>query len=112
MKSSRIIFQFVLTILLFTFWAAFALLVINPFYQNNLPGYVIGTICIWEFIAIAMAALIAHFMINKWGSIQIIKVDNKSKILMNAKFAFFFLIYIFVAVVIAIWQFWVFSQKF
>ncbi len=88
------------------------MLIVNPYYKNDLPGYEIGTICIWEIIAFLIAGIIAHFLINKWGSIQFQRIDEKRKLILNYKYGYFFLVYLLFALVIAIWQFWVFSQNF
>jgi len=112
MKIARILFQFVLTTLIFSLWAAFALLIVNPLYKSDLPGYTIGRICIWEYIAIVIAIILSQIMIKKWGAIDIQKTNGKHKLTMDYKYGYFFLIYFFIALFIAIWQFWLFSQKF
>ena len=112
LKSTQISFLLILTISLFSFWAAFALLFINQWLYKDLPGYTIGRLCIWEGVAIIIAALIARWMINKWGSIQMEEIDGVQKITLHPNFARYFAIYFLIAVCIGIWQFWLFSQKF
>ena len=106
------IFFTVITLLLFSIWAAFALLVINPLFHEDLPGYKIGRICIWELAALIVAAIVARIMIKHWGSIQKHKVGTKSVLTIDPRYATFFLIYFIFSCVIAIWQFWKFSQGF
>ena len=111
-KTIQIVFQALITITLFSLWAAFALLVVNKLFYKDLPGYTIGRICIWEFVAIGVAALIAKLMINSWGNIEIQEVNNKLKLTMNPKYGIYFSVYFLVAIILGIWQFWLFSQKF
>lgn len=111
-KTVQIIFQLLLTVTLFSFWAGFALLLVNKSFYKDLPGYTIGRICIWEIVAFVIAALIANFMINKWGNIKFQKIDNEYRITINPKFGVYFLVYFLIAISIGIWQFWIFSQQF
>jgi hypothetical protein len=111
-RSSQVIFQCILTVTLFSFWAAFALLVVNKIFYKDLPGYTIGRICIWELIALIIAAIIAHLMIRKWGNIRIAHENDQSEIILNSKFGIYFLVYFILSGLIGIWQFWEFSQNF
>ncbi len=111
-KYLRWIFYGVLTLTIFSFWAGFALLIVNKSFYRELPGYTIGRICIWELIALIVAGLIAHFMIRNWGSLERIEIDNKIKLMIDQKFGTYFLVYFLIAVGIGIWQFWIFSLKF
>lgn len=111
-RTSQIIFQFLLTITLFSFWAGFALLVVNKLFYKDLPGYTIGRICIWEFVALIVAAIIAKMLIHKWGNITVQNIGNELKLTMNPKYGIYFSIYFLIAIITAIWQFWIFSQKF
>lgn len=112
MKISNIIFPIILTITLFSFWAGFALLIVNKLFYKDLPGYTIGRICIWEFIAFIIAALVARLMIKKWGNLHIQQVENELKLTMNPKYGIYFSVYLLIATITAIWQFWLFSQNF
>ena len=98
--------------MIFSLWAGIALLIVNPYFKNNLPGYQIGTICIWEFAALVVAAAIAHFTILKWGSLDFKKVDGKNKLELHSNYAYFLLVYFFLAVIVAIWQFYEYSKNF
>lgn len=111
-RVSQVIFQALLTITLFSLWAGFALLVVNKLFYKNLPGYTIGRICIWEFVALIVAALIARLMISKWGTIKFQRVENEMKLTMNPKFGIYISIYFLIAIIVGIWQFWIFSQNF
>ena len=97
---------------LFSLWAGFALLVVNKLFYKDLPGYTIGRICIWELVALLVAAGITRLLINKWGNLEIIEIGNKKSITMNPKFGIYFAIYFLIAILVGIWQFWIFSQKF
>lgn len=111
-NSLRLIFQGVLTITLFSLWAVFALLIVNKYFYKDLPGYTIGRICIWEFIAIIIAGFISQLMINNWGSLKKEMIGNRYKLTMNPKYGIYFLLYLLIVIVVGIWQFWIFSQKF
>lgn len=111
-KIAQFLFSVLLTITLFSFWAGFALLVVNQFFYKDLPGYTIGRICIWELFALIIAALIARCLISKWGNIQIQEQHQKKVLIMNPKFGVYFLVYFGIAILTGIWQFWIFSQKF
>ena len=111
-RLAQIFFQIILTLTVFSFWAAFALLVVNKLFYEDLPGYVIGRICIWEGVAIVVAALIAQLMIRKWGPIRLEEVNGQLRLIFPPRYGVYFLIYFTVAVLVAIWQFWVFSQGF
>jgi len=111
-KTIKILFPILLTITLFSLWAGFALLVVNKLFYKDLPGYTIGRICIWEFVALAVAAFIAKGLINKWGNVAIKEFQNKQLLTMNPKFGIYFGVYFLIAIVVGIWQFWIFSQKF
>jgi len=111
-RTSQIIFQFLITITLFSYWAGFALLVVNKLYYKDLPGYTIGRICIWEFVALVIAFIISKFLIAKWGNIKIQEVENEWKLTMNPKFGIYFIIYFSILIIVGIWQFYLFSQNF
>jgi len=111
-KIIKLIFHGVVSTTLFSLWAAFALLVVNKLYHKNLPGYTIGRICIWEFVAIVIAVALGHFMINRWGSLESIEVNGQRRLVMSPQFGIYFLLYLLLAIIIGIWQFWIFSQQF
>ncbi len=111
-RIGQILFPILITLTLFSLWAGFALLIVNKFFYKDLPGYTIGRICIWEFVALIIAALITKLLINKWGNIEIQEIDKQKFLTMNPKFGIYFGIYFLIAVIVGIWQFWLFSQKF
>lgn len=100
-----------ISILLFTFWAVFALLIVNPIYNADLPGYVVGKICIWEYIAMFIAILGSFILTKYWGYPEVRILENHKKLVLNINYAYFFLGYFLFGFTIAIWQFWLFSQK-
>ncbi len=108
----KISFPILLTVTLFSLWGGFALLIVNPLFYEDVPGYVIGRICIWEYVAFLVAAIIASIMINKWGNIQINESQGRKFLVMNSKYGIYFTVYFILATVVGIWQFWLFSQNF
>ena len=108
----RALFTSVLTLLIFSLWAFFALLVINPYLVNHIPGYRIGRICIWEFVALLFAGAIAYALTKKLGIPKIERNHDTNNITLNSNYAKLFLIYFLIVLVIAIWQFWLFSLKY
>ena len=84
-KLIGVVFQMLLTVTLFSLWAGCALLMVNKLFYKDLPGYTIGRICIWEFIALLIAGLVAQSMIRKWGTINIEESNSDIKLTMNPK---------------------------
>jgi len=111
-RISQIIFQLLIIVTLFSYWAGFALLVVNKLFYKDLPGYTIGRICIWEFVALIIAFVLSTYLINKWGNIKIAKIDNEWTLTMNPNFGIYFSVYFLIAIIVGIWQFYIFSQKF
>ena len=111
-RLANILFFAVLTILSFSLWAAFALLVVNPYLQDELPGYRIGRICIWEFIALGVAVLISLSLIKKWGWPLIDSSARGKYLSVNINYIYLFLGYFMLGLVFGIWQFWLFSLRF
>jgi len=108
----KILFPILMTVTLFSYWAGFALLVVNKIFYKDLPGYTIGRICIWEFIAIIIAGLITYILIKKWGNAEIRTIETKDLLVMNPKYGIYFGFYLVTAILVGIWQFWIFSQNF
>ena len=110
--SIKVLFPTLLAITLFSLWAGFALLVVNPLFYQDLPGYTIGRICIWEYVAMVIAASVTYLLIKNWGNIEVIELNGKNLITLNPNYGIYFGIYFLVAILVAIWQFWLFSQTF
>ncbi|GAB5565059.1 MAG: hypothetical protein Wins2KO_21220 [Winogradskyella sp.] len=108
----KILFPILIAITLFSLWAGFALLVVNKFFYQDLNGYTIGRICIWEYVAIAIAIIITRFLIRKWGNIELNTINNKKVLTLNPNYGVYFGVYFCIAIMVAVWQFWLFSQKF
>ncbi len=108
----NIYLQSLMTVMLFSLWAIFALLVVNNQYDQNLPGYVMGEICIWEVVALIIAGLISRFIFTRWGGVKFRTRKQKTQIIINRKYFDFVLIYFLIIIVVAIWQFYRFSQTF
>ncbi len=109
MRTYQIIFYLILTLTLFSLWAAFALLVVNPYLIDDLPGYEMGQICIWEGVALVVAGLLAWSMTRKWGNIRIGRYENEVRLMVHPNYGWYFGIYFSVVLFIAIWQFWSWS---
>jgi len=108
----KIIVHALLSLLLFSLWAGFALLIINPLFHEDVPAYIIGRICIWEYIAFAVAIFLSFFITKRWGYPEILKENSKTKVKMSINYAYFLLVYLTIGIIVAIWQFWIFSQNF
>ncbi len=111
-KAIKILFPILVAVTLFSYWAGFALLIVNKMFYKDLPGYTIGRICIWEFVAIAAAVLITFILIRRWGNAEVRNFENKNLITMNFNYGIYFGFYFFIAILTGIWQFWIFSHKF
>ena len=94
-KPAQIIFQAILTLSIFSYWAAFALLIVNKLFYKDLPAYTIGRLCIWELVALVVAALIGQLLIRKWGNISLEEVNGQKRFSMPASFAIYFSVYFF-----------------
>ena len=110
-KAARTLFPILITLTLFSLWAGFALLVVNKFFYEQLPGYTIGRLCIWELVALIIAALLTKLLIDKWGNIEIKEIEGKRVLTFNQKYGVYFGVYFLLTLAVCIWQFWIFSQK-
>lgn len=108
----QIAFQTILVLTLFAYWAGFALLVVNKLFYKDLPGYVIGRLCIWELVALIVTIGISQIMVKKWGNIEIEEINDVKTLKINSNYGLYFLGFFVVAVGTGIWQFWIFSQRF
>lgn len=90
----------VLSLFLFSLWAAFALLIINPFYRGSLPGYTLGRICPWEGLALLVAIGISRFLVKKWGPPQRTSSSKGHKIALHPGYFYFLLGYLLLAVIV------------
>lgn len=111
-KYFQLFFKALFTVSLFSIWAVFALLVVNKSFYEDLPGYRIGRLCIWELFAIIVAVLITRYVTKKWGTVKLENVGSELKLTMNPKYGLYFIIYFLVGIIISVWQFWIFSQSF
>lgn len=110
MKSLQFL---VVTVLVFSIWVAFALLVINPYLHPYVPGYQIGKPCGWEFVALFASVGIAYFGTRNWPQPRIQELSDMPKsIILSYNFIVFLLVYLVAAVVIFLWRYSVFSASF
>lgn len=108
----KLIHHLIISVLLFTIWAAFALLIINKNTPSQLPEYIMGSICIWDYGAMILS-IFCSFVISKyWGYPKLIPIDQKLSLGFPLYYGYFFLGYFIFSISIAIWQFWLFSQQF
>ena len=112
MNTINIIFIGILSLTLFSLWAAFALLFVNGQYHDTLPGYTIGRLCIWELVALIIAIAVAKWLTQRWGGISLVEDDGQRWLRISPNFGWYFLGYFSLAIIIAAWQFWRFSQQF
>ena len=103
-RFNHLIFFLILTLTIFSFWAAFALLVVNESLYDDLPGYTVGELCIWELVALTVSMLIAWWMTKTWGTIEIRSLDQKSKLILSKNYGIYFTVYFMIAIIIGIWQ--------
>ena len=108
----KLILPALLTITLFSLWAGFALLVVNSYFYQDLPGYTIGKLCIWEVVALIVAALIAFIMLKKWGNLKMKIIENKPSIILHKNYGIYFSLYFLIGLIVAVWQFWRFAQNY
>ena len=111
-RIRNLLFVSLLTVTLFSVWAGFALLVVNKLFYQDLPGYTIGRLCIWELVALFVAAMLANILVKRWGRLEVIASDQGRLLAMNPKYAIYFGVYFLLAIATGIWQFWLFSLKF
>lgn len=111
-KTINILFQILTTLLLFSLWAGFALLVVNSYFYRDLPGYTIGRFCIWELVAIIIAGGLSRLMYLKWDGLMMQKAEKRQYIQLNVKYIYLLLIYFLIATIVGLWQFYLFSQNF
>jgi len=111
-RIPQYIFSSILTIVFFSLWAGFALLVVNQNFHTKLPGYRIGKLCIWELVAFFIAAWIAKSLISKWGNIEVENQKGNRRVVLHYNYAKLFAIYFLISIFVSVWQFYVFSQSF
>ena len=111
-STLNLIFKGLISLTLFSLWAAFALLFINGQYHETLPGYTIGRLCIWELVALVAAIALANWLSQRWGGIVLQEEKGQRWLRISPKFGWYFLAYFLLALIIAAWQFWRFSQQF
>lgn len=107
----NLIHHLVISILVFTIWAAFALLIVNP-NLHNLPQYIMGSLCIWDFGAMAFAVFVSFIIGKYWGYPKSMIINKKASLVLPINYSYFFLGYFIFALSVGIWQFWLFSQQF
>lgn len=112
MNKIRVLNVAVVTILIFSVWVAFALVVINPYLHPYVPGYEVGKPCGWEFVALAISVLVAFYWTRRWKPPPSvikngIKYASISKSLLN-----FLWVYLVFAIVIFIFEYAKFSASF
>lgn len=112
MNKNRTINFFIVTLLIFSIWIAFALLVVNPYLHPYIPGYQVGKPCGWEFVALGISASIAFLWTRNWVSLSIQNENGVRYINISLTFVVFLLAYMTLAIGIFIWQYTIFSAGF
>ncbi len=99
---------FILTILLFSIWAVFALTMINPYLSKYFVGYTVGKLCVWEIIALSLSSLLAYLTLKKWP-IHWIKDEHQTQITIPKPIVIGFIAYIFIMSIVGAWQYYLFA---
>ena len=109
MNGTRFLNFLITTVLVFSLWVAFALLAINPYLHPYIPGYEVGKPCGWEFVALAISALIAFRWTRDWVTLAP-RVENGVRYSSVAtSLVIFLMFYMIVAIIIFAWQYAIFS---
>ncbi len=109
MKIGKIISFTVVTLVIFSIWVAFALLVINPYLHSYIPGYQVGKPCGWEFVALAISLGIAFLWTRRWPNPRRSTENGATYITISYRFVLFLLCYMVAAILIFLWQYMEFS---
>ena len=112
MQSGKLINFIVVTLLIFSIWVAFALLVINPYLHPYIPGYRVGNPCGWEFVALGISLGIAYFWTRGWSSPKRTNEHGITYVSINYSLVLFLLAYMVLAAIIFLWQYVEFSAGF
>lgn len=100
----------VVTLLVFSVWVAFALLVVNPWLHPWVPGYQVGRPCGWEYVALAASIGIAWIWTRRWPAPRSSCEQGVDCLLLPLGFIRFLLVYLLVAVLVFLWQYAGFMQ--
>ena len=98
-----------LTILVFSVWVAFALLVINPYLHPFVPGYQVGNPCGWELVALFASLFTAYRWRKSWQQPCCKFEKNTTVLCVSNRFTYFALLYVSGALVIFLWQYLLFA---
>lgn len=112
MNISKLISLLVVTLIVFSLWVAFALLLINPYLHPYIPGYRVGKPCGWEFVALAISAVVACLWTRRWPDPKPVIEDGVTSVRVSYRFVVFMLFYLAGAVLVFSWRYMQFSAGF
>ena len=98
----------ILTVLVFSIWVAFALIVINPYLHPLIPGYQVGQPCGWELVALLASMFTAYRWRKRWQQPCCAIENNITTIRVSNRFLYFSLMYFSGALAIFVWQYLLF----
>lgn len=112
MKVSGTICFVMLATLIFSVWVVFALLVINPYLYQYIPGYKVGNPCGWELVALAASIYTAYKIRSMWAQPCCMASNGTVTLRLSTSFTVFLLAYLAVGILIFLWQYSIFSASF
>jgi len=99
----RVIQFIAVTLLIFSLWVAFALLVVNPYLHPYVPGYQVGRPCGWEFVALFVSGAVSLIWTRNWPVPE--SGQNSRSITVSASLIKFLIFYGVLAASIFVWQY-------
>ena len=112
MNTANVVSFVTVSLIIFSLWVAFALLVINPYLHSYVPGYEVGKPCGWEFVALGVSGALAYFWTRNWPRPKHTAENGVHCITISYKFVLFLLLYMIAAISIFLWEYSKFSATF
>ncbi len=110
MKATNVICFALVTLLIFSVWVAFALLIINPYLYQYIPGYRVGSPCGWELVALAASLFSSYRLRSTWEKPCCEMTGGRVTLCLSDTFTYFVLTYIVSGILIFLWQYSKFSS--
>ncbi|MCH8004866.1 MAG: hypothetical protein IH888_01390 [Planctomycetes bacterium] len=101
-----------LSLMIFSLWVAFALLVVNPYLHPYVPGYQVGRPCGWEFVAAGISGGLGWLFVRRWPAPALNRTDQGKTVALSFGFVVFCIAYGLVALGIFAWRYYIFSNGF
>ncbi len=112
MNTRKVISFATVTVVVFSVWVAFALLVVNPYLHPYIPGYRVGKPCGWELVALVISLVISYLWTRRWPDPRRTTENGVTHIAVSYRFVIFVLCYMVVAILIFLWEYAQFSAGF